>query len=194
LVLSFFWTSTSKGSEANLPVDLPDFYKECLLVWTSQNEFNPSLLSKITTQALWNSKFICIEPSSVYNKKLLDAGLVKVGDLYDERGEFKLDKEPLRSSLSPVDHFFIFRLFKALPQDWRGQLKRNKMFIFVNTKRQSPSEFYFRLEGKEHTLDNLHSKSLHQSFVTKISSKPTAMKKYDNLFNTDTFRLDWDII
>ena len=177
-----------------LPVDLPDFYKECLLVWTSQNEFNPSSLSEITNQVLWNNKFICIESRSVYNKKLLEAGLVKIGDLYDERGEFKLDKEPWRSSLSPVDHFFIFRLFNALPQDWRGQLKRNKIFIFANTQRQSPSEFYFRLEGKKHTLDNLHSKSLYQSFVTKLSSKPTAMKKYDKLFNTDTFRLDWEKI
>ena len=100
-----------------LPVDLPDFYKECLLVWTSQNELIPSSLSEIANQVLWNNKFICIESKSVYNKKLLDAGLVKVGDLYDERGKFKLDKEPLRSSLSPVDHFFLFCLFNALPQD-----------------------------------------------------------------------------
>ena len=174
-----------------LPVDLPDFYKECLLVWTSQNEFNPSSLSEITNQVLWNNKFICIESRSVYNKKLLDAGLVKIGDLYDERGKFKSDKEPLRSSLLPVDHFFTFRLFNALPQDWPGQLKRNKIFIFANTQRQARSEFYLRLEGKKHTLDNLHSKLLYQSFVTKISSKPTAMNKYDTLFNTDTFRLDW---
>ena len=177
-----------------LPVDLPDFYKECLLVWTSQNELSPSSLSEITNQVLWNNNLICIESKSVYNKKLIDAGLGKVGDLYDERGGFKLEKEPLRSSLSPVDHFFIFRLFNALPQDWRGQLKWNKISIFVNTQRQFPSEFYFRLEGTKRTLDNLNSKSLFQSFVTKICSKPTAMKKYDNLFNTDTFRFDWEKI
>ena len=114
--------------------------------------------------------------------------------IYDGRGEFKLAKEPLCSSLSPVDHFFIFRLFNALPPDWRGHLKRNKIFIFANTQRQALSEFYLRLEGKKHTLDNLHSKLLYQSFVTKISSKPTAMKKYDKLFNTDTSRLDWEKI
>ena len=132
-----------------LPVDLPDFYKECLLVWTSQNELSPSSLSERTNQVLRNNKFIYVESKSVYNKKLLDAGLVKVGDLYDERGEFKLDKKPLRSSLSPVDHFFIFRLFNALPQDWRGQLKRNKIIISVNTQRKSPSEFYFAFGRNE---------------------------------------------
>ena len=85
-----------------LPVDLPDFYKECLLVWTSQNEFNPSSLSEITNQVLWNNKFICIESRSVYNKKLLDAGLVKIGDLYDERGQLTKGGNVVSCSVTPV--------------------------------------------------------------------------------------------
>ena len=36
--------------------------------------------------------------------------------------------------------------------------------------------------------------NLYQIFVSKISSIPTAMKKYDKAFNTDTFHLDWEKI
>ena len=35
---------------------------------------------------------------------------------------------------------------------------------------------------------------MYQSFVSKISCTPTAMKKYDKAFNTDTFHLDWEKI
>jgi len=104
---------------AKLPLALPDFYKECISTWSSLREDNPSSLSDIVHQVLWNNRFICIDSRSVYSKKLFVAGLIKIGNLYDENGEFKLDKEPWRSSLSPVDHFLIFRLLNAFPQEWR---------------------------------------------------------------------------
>ena len=105
---------------------LPDFYKECALTWSSLNEYSPSSLSDIVNQVLRNNRFICVDTRSVYNAKLFDAGLIKIGNLYDENGEIKSDKEPWRSSLSPVDHFLIFRLLSAFPLEWRRELKLNK--------------------------------------------------------------------
>ena len=74
------------------------------LVFLALNEYNPSSLSDIVNQVLWNNRFICVDSRSVYNAKLFDAGLIKIGNLCDENGEIKSDKEPWRSSLSPVDH------------------------------------------------------------------------------------------
>ena len=100
-----------------LPIALPDFYKECISTWSSLSEDNPSSLSDIVNQVLWNNRFICIDSRSVYSKKLFDAGLIKIGNLYDENGKLKLDKEPWRSSLSLVDRFLIFPLLNAFPQE-----------------------------------------------------------------------------
>ena len=108
---------------------LPDFYKECTLTWSSLNEYNPASLSDIVNQVLRNNRFICVDSRSVYNAKLFDAGLIKIGNLYDENGEIESDKEPWRSSLSPVDHFLIFRLLSAFPLEWRRELKLNKASI-----------------------------------------------------------------
>ena len=135
-----------------------------------------------------------IDLGSVYSKKLFDAGLIKIGNLYDENGEFKLDKEPWRSSLSPVDHFLFFRLLNAFPQEWRKELKLNRASIYGNTQRQNLSSFTLYVDGKKKSLEKLSSKSLYQIFVSKISCKPTAMKKYDKAFNTDTSHLDWEKI
>ena len=179
---------------AKLPIALPDFYTECVSTWSSLSEDNPSSLSDIVNQVLWNNRFICIDSRSVYSKKLFDAGLIKIGNLYDENGEFKLDKEPWRSSLSPVDHFLFFRLLNAFPQEWRKELKLNRASIYGNTQHQNLSSFTLYVDGKKKSLEKLFSKSLYQIFVSKISCKPTAMKKYDKAFNTDTSHLDWEKI
>ena len=97
-----------------------------------------------------------------------------------------------RSSLSPVDHFLIFRLFNAFPQEWRKELKLNRASIYGNRQHQNLSSFTLCIDGKKKSLDKLFSKSLYQIFLSKISCKPTAMKKYDEAFNTETFHLDWE--
>ena len=77
-----------------LPIALPDFYKECIVTWTSLNQDNPSTLSEIANQIIWNNQFICINSKSIYNDRLINLGIVKIGDLFGTRGEFKKDLEP----------------------------------------------------------------------------------------------------
>ena len=116
-----------------LPIILPEFYKECVVAWTLLSEDNPSSSSEIANQVIWNNQFICIGSKSIYNSRLIDLGIVRIGDLHDTRGEFKSNKEPLYSTLSPVEHFLLFSLFNAFPQEWRKMLKTNKNSISSKT-------------------------------------------------------------
>ena len=177
-----------------LPIALPEFYKECIMTWTLLNEDNPSSPSEIANQVIWNNQFICIDAKSTYNSRLVDLGIIRIGDLYDTRGEFKANKEPLYSTLSPVEHFLLFSLFNAFPQEWRKILKTNKNSISSKTHILIQTDFNLRIEGKKINLQNLQSKSLYDSFVSKISCIPTAQKKYNEAFSTHTFQLDWEKI
>ena len=177
-----------------LPVTLPEFYKECIVAWTLLNEDNPSSSSEIANQVIWNNQFICIESKSVYNSRLIDLGILKIGDLYDTWGGFKSNKEPLYSTLSPVEHFLLFSLFNAFPEEWRKILKTNKNSISSKTHDLIQTDFKLCIEGKKVNFQNLKSKSLYDSFVSKISSIPTAQKKYNEAFSTHTFQLDWEKI
>ena len=174
-----------------LPIILLEFYKECVVAWTLLSEDNPSSSSEIANQVIWNNQFICIGSKSIYNSRLIDLGIVRIGDLYDTRGEFKSNKEPLYSTLSPVEHFLLFSLFNAFPQEWRKILKTNKNSISSKTHDLIQTEFELRIEGKKVNFQNLKSKSLYDNFVSKISSIPTAQKKYNEAFSTHTFQLDW---
>ena len=157
-----------------LPITLPEFYKECTATWALLNEDNPSAFSEIANQVIWNNQFICIESKSIYNSRLIDLGIVRIGDLYDIRGEFKSNKE----------HFLLFSLFNAFPEEWRKILKKNKNSISSETYDLIQTDFNLRIQGKKVNLQNLKSKSLYDSFVSKISSIPTAQKKYNEAFST----------
>ena len=119
-------------SYPRLPIALPEFYKECLVAWASLSQDNPLLISEIANQVIWNNRLICIESKSIYNQRLIDFGIVKVGDLFDSRGELKSNKEPLYSILLPIEHFLLFSIFSAIPQEWRKTLKANKLSVSLN--------------------------------------------------------------
>ena len=176
-----------KFDYAKLSVAVHDFYKECILLWSSLNNNNLLTLDDIVNQVLWNNKFICIGNKSAYNKRIIDHGLYKVGDLYDCVGELKITKEPLRPALSPVDIFFLFSMVNALPQAWWNLLNTNtnKTSITLTTHPLIYDQYRLHFENEEFNLEKLQSKALCNKFISKISTMPTATKLYENLFNSE---------
>ena len=73
-------------------------------------------------------------------------------------------------------------------------LKTNKNSIYSKTHDLIQTDFNLRIEGKTVNLQSLKSKSLYDSFVSKISSIPTAQKIYNEDFSTHTSLLDWEKI
>lgn len=50
------------------------------------------------------------------------------------------------------------------------------------------------MQGKEiNNLEKTSMKLLYESFVCNLSNVPTAQNKYDNIFNTQSFKLDLKI-
>ena len=87
--------------------------------------------------------------------------------------------------LTPVEHFLLFSL---------KILKTNKNTICSKTHYVIQTDFILRVEGKKVNLQSLKSKTLYDSFVSKISSIPAAQKKYNEAFSTHTSQLDWEKI
>ena len=54
--------------------------------------------------------------------------------------------------------------------------------------------FSLRLGGEKLDVKEIQSKLLYATFSCKTSSSPTSMKKYNEMFNTETFELDWERI
>ena len=128
----------------------------CFLLSFSFISEDISSTHEIANQVIWNNQFICIESKSIYNSRLIDLGIVRIGDLYDTQGDFKSNKEPLYSTLTPVEHFLLFSLCNALPEEWRKILKTNRNSICSKTHYLIQTDFILRIEGKKSTCKVLN--------------------------------------
>ena len=71
---------------------------------------------------LWNNCYTLIGGKTVFNKRLVDKGIVRIGNLIAENNEIITSK--LRGlNLCPLDAFQLFSVIDALPKDWRHALK-----------------------------------------------------------------------
>ena len=179
---------------SKLSITLPKFYKECIMTWSSLNCVSPSSASEIYEQFLWNNRFICIESRSAFNQKLIDIGIITIRNLLDSHGNFKQPFYLQHAHLSPMDHYFLFSLFCAIPEEWRRLLKTNENAALLHDCFVDLDSFSLHLGGKKVDVEKIQSKQLYETFSSKISSNPTSMKKYNEMFNTKTFELDWERI
>ena len=118
-------------------------------------------------------------------------GLNKVGDLYDEAGMLVFNMEPLRSLLSPSNIYLLISMLDAMPPVWRNLLNSSKSSVAHLTTPFEPNSFHISYENDTIPLEKLKSKSLYNKFVSKVCTKPTARKKYEESSNTDECQLDW---
>ena len=174
-----------------LSIAISDFYKECLILWSSMNKTDPSTLEEIANEVIWNNKYICIGGKSVFSTKICEHGLYKVGDLYDSAGELVIGGEFWRSALSPIDSFLLFSIYKALPLHWRNILCTNRGLIPLYTQHINLSTFYSYINNEGINVEKLQSKFLYGSLISRIANMPTAIKKYEDLYNTESSQLNW---
>ena len=87
--------------------------------------------------------------------------------------------------------YFLASTCSALPQEWHRALKVTKTAVVSNAQHVDLSSFSLHLEGEKVDVEKLQSRSLYERLISKISTKPTATKKYNEDFNTEAFHLDW---
>ena len=116
-----------------LPIKLPMFYEECLKYFAECSAANQGSTQPPTPPPhspnvdfskiiLWNNKAICVYGKSVYNKRVADIGILRIGDLIYE--DNKLISNKLRElNVSPLDSFRLTCGIEALPIEWRIFLK-----------------------------------------------------------------------
>ena len=104
-----------------MPIKLPTLYaddEECFKSFAEcsvanqgsvQNPTNVDL-SKII---LWNNKAICVDGKSVYNNRLANKGVLRIGDLISEDNTL-LTNHLRELNISPLDAFLLICVIEAL--------------------------------------------------------------------------------
>ena len=109
---------------------------------------------------LWNNCYILNGGKTVFNKGLIEKGIIRIGDLIAEINEIIMSK--LREfNLSPLDAFQLFTVINTLLKDWPHELKSYGNDSVVSFDLHEQTQFFFK-SGKEVLLSNAVSKGIYK--------------------------------
>ena len=140
-------------------------------------------LSKIV---LWNNKAICVDGKSVYNNRLANLGILRIGDLISEDNKL-ITNYPRELNISPLNVFRLPCVIEALPTKWRILLKTCNHSVIEPFDLQNQVHFY--LNGYNLLLSKAVSKIIYKETRNRNITPPTAQLKYTTQFVSD--ELDW---
>ena len=173
-----------------LPLDLPDYYRECLTTWTKLTASTVSSLDEIVNQIIWNNKFICIGQNSVFNRKLFSLGLQKVGDLFNE---ICIKIHTTLQNLNALDLLFLNGLYDCLPLEWKKVMSNDPASVLIKVNHVRDDILLY--SGNDVILlSESSSKEIYNILVSKISISPSAKKKWDAAYASTEQVLDWKSI
>ena len=175
-----------------LPIKLPTSYEECFKHFTECSVASHTKSDKLETAdiariVLWNNKFVCINGKTVYNNRLVNKGIIRIGDLIAENNKL-ITKCKLRElNVSPLDAFQLASVMDALPAAWRQSLKTCECTGTVPFNLHDQTQLF--LNGKKVLLSKAESKIIYKELRNRVIIQPTAQRKYIAQFENDN--LNW---
>ena len=180
-----------------LPVNLPNYYKECLECFAECSTANLTNVNNLTHEqiartVIWNNKFVNIEGKSIFNGKLVRQGIVRVFDLVTKQNRFVGINNILEANLSPIDMFELMSIADALPLNWRQSIKENNNILNTAVSSDLQSQIGLYILGSKVLISKVSSKSISKELRSKVTASPTVQAKYTELFENDN--LEWNEI
>ena len=83
----------------------------------------PSSYSQALNEIIWNHKFICINDRPLYRIKIINKGILKIGDTLTS--DYKLKSWELMKivGLTNAEYFFLMGICNAITKAWMNLLK-----------------------------------------------------------------------
>ena len=99
--------------------DLSLFYKELVLAWEKFSVCKNLTGSQISTQSLWNNKFIQSKSKSLCDDSLVSKGIMSVSIIFDRNGELKnWETVSQEFNLNPVHFLKWYGVLKSIASSW----------------------------------------------------------------------------
>ena len=175
-----------------LRVRLPRFYEECLSCFAQcsvASRMNSYDISQETLSEviIWNNKHICVDGKSVYNRRLVDKGIISLGDLALGKNGLAPWCDFWKLDISPLDAFQLIALCDALPTEYRQSLQ---IYQYVNLEPfDSENHTQLCLNGQNVALSKVVSKAVYKELRSSVIKQPTAQSKYEAEYANVV--LDW---
>jgi len=128
-------------------------------------------------EIIWNNSCIKSSGNTLYFKEWIDAGFVRVSDLFDENNMFltfnEINKKVRKTGKTMIQYYAVK---SAVPRNWK---KRIKKVAYSN------KAFGLKYKGIFYSLDNLSSKIFRKLMISKLVIKPICETFWERKFRHD---------
>ena len=168
---------------SRLPCKLPSFYKECLEVLSDFNGNHDIIATKqdVLNVTIWNNQNLLINKKSIYNKRIKEAGFVKLGDILSNDSKLKRWDAFREKNLSLSDYLLLQGIFSAIPPNWKQLL---------NVGENNNNRIDKTVSDDVQDITRMTSKSIYSTLVKRIQISPTAQSKFNSVYNISG-KIDW---
>ena len=178
-----------------LACHIPQFYVNILNTWSEITYCKPDTVEKIKNQIIWNNDQILVNNKSVYYKEFSEAGIMKIGDLFDVSGKIKSFNTLRIKQRSNIDFLRWYGIVQAIPGKWRcntiAQANVNISMIDQDVI------IGCTLENRFVPLDKVKSVSFYKHLTKAKNTIPKCLDTLKNIYNIDMqsykdlFMLPW---
>ena len=130
----------------------------------------------------WNNQNLLINKKSIYNKRIEEAGFVKLGDILSNDSKLKRWDAFREKNLSLSDYLLLQGIFSAIPPNWKLLLKDGENNNNRIDKTVSDDDVQ--------DITRMTSKSIYSTLVKQIQIPPTARSKFNSVYNISGI-IDW---
>ena len=101
----------------------PDFYKELVYLWQDTSCKETEDVLDIANEVLWNNRHVTRDGNSLYDKSLIDKGIITIRDIINEIGELlSWSEAEQKFSLNRAQILNWLGLLNCIPKAWKNKL------------------------------------------------------------------------
>ena len=163
--------------------DLSLFYRELVLAWEKFSVCKNLTGSQISTQSLWNNKFIHSKSKSLYDHSLVSKGIIYVSNLFNRKGEMKnWETVSQEFNLNPVHFLKWYGVLKSIPSSWKKALRSHSV---QESMISEESQCGIEANGKFIPINGVTAKLVDNLCISHKFSPPTSKKLLSTKFNIE---------
>ena len=174
--LNFYFSCNSAPLRETIK---PKFYLDIQNTWSEMSELSEFSCnhSIVRNQVIWNNRYITIQNKPYMWKRWIDAGIINVKDILNNRGEF-LDARAVSTKYGiRVNFLEVLQIRQSIPYAWRNALYSAEPSDMYN-------ELHYIENDKRKILSKSDSKMIYWYFINKRPRTLNCIYKWQEKYPT----------
>ena len=156
--------------------NIPQFYRDIHNTWMEVFSIETNTSQQIQNEYIWNNRFILSKNKTLLWKKWYQNGILKIGNLLDESGNF-LSHTAISEQFDIKCNFLdMLTIRQCIPRKWKNILAEDSRGVPLS------SSIIIKINNREKQLYDIKCKDFYWKLVTRKYVQPTCIPKWSKDF------------